>query len=112
MALARSHQEADPRQQAAHLRTSAYSLPTAVSRDPTGTPKSRRRLQEQRSRRERFSRHICSSQCRSCQSFEMGQRGFVIYEGLRIFKLQTENVGEVREHMNKLLAIERVGVQC
>src|ERR1700739_1145381 len=105
MALARSHQEAGPRQPACHLRTLAYSFLTAVPPDGTGMPKFQRRLPEQRSRQERFSRHICSSQCRSCQSFEMGQRGFVIYEGLRIFKLQAENLGEVHEHMNKLLAI-------
>ena len=42
----------------------------------------------------------------------MGQRCFVILEGLRVFELQAENVGEVREHVSELLAIGGVGVQC
>ena len=42
----------------------------------------------------------------------MGQSGFVIYEGLRVFELQAENVCEVREDVNKLLTIGRVGAQC
>jgi hypothetical protein len=41
----------------------------------------------------------------------MGQSSFVIHEGLRVFELQTENVGEIREDMNELLAIGRVGAQ-
>jgi len=42
----------------------------------------------------------------------MGQSSFVIDEGLRVFKLQTQKVGEVREDMNELLAIGGIGAQC
>ena len=42
----------------------------------------------------------------------MGQSSFVIHEGLRIFELQSREVGEVREDMNKLLTIGRIGAQC
>ena len=42
----------------------------------------------------------------------MGQSSFVIFERLRVFELQVEKVCEVRQDMNKLLAIGRVGAQC
>src|ERR1700678_1350834 len=60
----------------------------------------------------RFSKHICSSQCRSCQRFEVGQSSFVIHEGLHVFELQVESVCEIRKNMNKLLTIGRIGAQC
>src|SRR5882757_3313022 len=42
----------------------------------------------------------------------MGQSNFMINKSLRVFELQVENVGEVREHMCKRLTIGRVGAQC
>src|SRR5580658_7637305 len=91
--------------QAAHRRTSAYSFSSleAVSSSEIDKPISLRALPRWPSRRERFSKHICSSQCRSCQRFEMGQRSLVIEKRLRIFELQVEKISEVREHMRELV---------
>src|SRR5580704_17861239 len=87
---------------AAHRRTSAYSSSSfeAVSSSEFDKPISLQELPGRPSRRERFSEHTCSSQCRSCQRFEVSQCGFVIFKGLCVSELQTENICEVRNDMN------------
>src|ERR1700745_3780487 len=97
--------------QAAHPRTSAYPSSLMFAPDGNGKPISLRRLPEQRSKPGRFSRHICSSQCHSCQRFKVGQSSFVIDEGLCVFELQVEEVCEVREDMDELLAVGSIGAQ-
>src|SRR5258707_3516610 len=112
MALPRPQRQPDRKLQAACPRTSATLLPLAVWSHECGMPKFQRQLRAQRSKRVRFSKYICSSQCRSCQSFKMGQSSFVIHEGLHVFELQVECVVEVRKDMNELLAVGGVGAQC
>src|SRR5882757_1403078 len=96
---------------AAHRQTSAYSLPSAAFWNESDRSISLLQLPERRSRRERFSKRICSSQCRSCQGFEVGQRSFVVFEGLCVFELEIEKFCEVRENVNEWLTIRRIGAQ-
>src|SRR6185437_4212962 len=72
-------------------------------------------LRERRSppaRRVKFSEHICSSKCRSCQGFKTGQSHLVIEECLRVFEFEIEQVGEIRERVNELVSVRCIGVEC
>src|ERR1700752_4438456 len=111
MALALWRSVMDLQPPAAHRRTSAYPSPSVFASGGSGKPISLRRLLEQRSKLGRFSRHICSSQCHSCQRLKVGQSSFVIDEGLCVFELQVEEVCEIREDMDELLAIGSIGAQ-
>src|SRR5215470_12389628 len=91
--------------QAAYRWTSASSR-LVVSLNGTGRPISPQEQPGRPSRRVRFSEHpyslqvtlsenSCSSQCRSCEGFKMGQRSLVVEKRLGIFEFQIEEIGEV-----------------